>query len=574
MKKIFFLIGVLFSFTLIANAQQTLFEKSGGAQTPTYFEVIDFYKSLAKKAPTIKVVERGMTDAGYPIHLILLDNKRQFDPAKWRSDNRVVLMINNGIHPGEPEGIDASLMMIRDYASGKLKLPDNVVLGIIAVYNIGGALNRVQLSRVSQDGPDAYGFRGNAQNLDLNRDFIKSDSRNARTFAEIFHWLKPDIMVDNHVSDGADYPYIISLISTQYDKLGPVLGKWMREEFDPVLYRKMKKKNWDMIPYVNVFGRDPSVGFSMFNDQPRYSTGYAALFNTITYMPETHMLKPYKQRVEATYDFMLTMIENASEKGADLMAVRKKAIRATMGQTDFALTWKPDTSRYDIISFNGYTATTKPSGLSDLSVLYYDHRQPFTKDVKHYSYYTGSDVVKKPSAYVIPAGWWAVTDLLKLNQVKMRQLQKDTVIEVTVYHVRDVKSMPNAYEKHHKNTSVSIDTSKEKIQFLKNDWIIFTGQEADRFLVETLDPTGQDGYFSWNFFDAILQQKEGYADYRWNDIAVDFLNANPELKKEFESKKKDDDRFAKNLSAQLRWIYMNSPYYEKSYMRYPVYRIE
>ncbi len=156
----------------------------------------------------------------------------------------------------------------------------------------------------------------------------------------------------------------------------------------------------------------------------------------------------------------------------------------------------------------------------------------------------------------------------------MKRLDKDTVIEVTVYHVDSVKSMPAAYEKHHKNTSVKIDSSRETLPFLKNDWIIYTGQDADRFLVETLDPSGQDGYFSWNFFDAILQQKEWYSDYRWNDIALNFLNDHPKLKKEFEEKKSNDNKFAKNILAQLMWIYLKSPYFEKAYRRYPVYRIE
>lgn len=564
-----FLCGMQLSF-----AQQTVFEKSNGKKTATYFETIRFYKMLASKSKQIKMVERGMTDAGYPLHLILLDNDRVFDPTKWHSAGKVVLMINNGIHPGEPDGIDASMMLVRDYLNGKIKLPENVAIGIVALYNIGGALNREQLSRVSQNGPDAYGFRGNAQNLDLNRDFIKSDSKNARTFAEIFHWLNPDILVDNHVSDGADYPYIISLISTQYDKLGPVLGKWMREKFDPDLYKKMKEKHWDMTPYVNVFGRDPSVGFSMFNDQPRYSTGYAALFNTIAYMPETHMLKPYKERVDATYDFMLIIMENAAAKGSELLTVRKRAINETKLQEKFPLNWRPDTSNFVMIPFKGYTLETKPSGLSDLSVPYYDHSKPFEKQVKHFEKYIGTDTADKPKAYVIPAGWWAVTDLLRLNKVKMRQLQKDTTMEVTVYHIQTLKSMPNAYEKHHKNTSVSFTQTREKVNFRKNDWIIYTGQEADRFLVETLALDGQDGYFSWNFFDAVLQEKEGYSDYRWNDIAVEYLNAHPDIKNEFENLKESDSKFASNISAQLRWVYNHSPYLEKAYRRYPVYRVE
>lgn len=573
MKSINLLIA-LFMLLSGVQSQQTVFEKSGGIETATYFEVIDYYKNLAQTSDKIKLMEFGMTDAGYPLHMILLDGEKNFDPDHWHQSGKVVLMINNGIHPGEPDGIDASMMMVRDYINGKWKLPSKVAIGIVALYNIGGSLNREQISRVSQDGPKAYGFRGNAQNLDLNRDFIKSDSKNARTFAQIFHWLNPDILVDNHVSDGADYQHVISLIPTQYDKLGNNLGAWMRNDFDPALWKKMKEKGWDMAPYVNVFGRDPSNGFAMFNDQPRYSTGYAALFNVIAYMPETHMLKPYKQRVESTYDFMQVVIANAGEKGSQLLKERKQAVATTRQKTSFPLDWKADMSKYSMFTFKGYEATTKTSGLSDLPILYFDHNKPFTKEVKNYDVYNGVDVVNKPTAYVIPAGWWTVTDLLKLNKVEMQQFDKDTAIEVSVYHIKEVKAMPNAYEKHHKNTTVTFDTTVEKVHFLKGDWLISTGQDADRFIVETLELKGQDGYFSWNFFDGIMQRKEGYADYRWNDIAVEYLNSHPELKKEFEEKKTSDSTFAKNISAQLRWVYANSPYFEKPYMRYPVYRVE
>ncbi|HRP17622.1 MAG TPA: M14 family zinc carboxypeptidase, partial [Ginsengibacter sp.] len=153
-----------------ASAQKTVFELSNGKKTATYFQVIDFYKVLAKQSSRIKMVEKGLTDAGYPLHVVMIDNEGVFDPAKWHQQKKVVIMINNGIHPGEPDGIDASMMLVRDFATGKFKLPENVALAFIPVYNIGGFLNRQQLTRISQDGPEEYGFRGNAQNYDLNRD--------------------------------------------------------------------------------------------------------------------------------------------------------------------------------------------------------------------------------------------------------------------------------------------------------------------------------------------------------------------------------------------------------------------
>lgn len=215
-----FLLCILLVSTTMGYSQQTVFEKSNGKETATYFEVIQYYKELSLRSPIIKLESKSKTDAGYPLHLVLISNDKNFDPSLWHKKQKVALLINNGIHPGEPDGIDASMMLVRDIVNKKIILPDNLAIGIIPVYNIGGALNRNNFSRVNQAGPDSYGFRGNAQNLDLNRDFTKCDSKNARAFAEIFHFLNPDVLVDTHVSDGADYQHAITLITTQYNKQG------------------------------------------------------------------------------------------------------------------------------------------------------------------------------------------------------------------------------------------------------------------------------------------------------------------------------------------------------------------
>ncbi|MDQ6903508.1 MAG: M14 family metallopeptidase [Bacteroidota bacterium] len=551
-----------------------MFEKSGGKSSATYFEAIQFYKTLANQSNKLVVKTMGLTDAGYPLNLVLLSSDKNFDPASWHLKHKVVILINNGIHPGEPDGIDASMMLVRDIANKKIILPDNIALAIIPVYNIGGALNRNSSSRVNQNGPEAYGFRGNAQNLDLNRDFIKCDSKNARSFTEIFHFLNPDILVDNHVSDGADYQHVMTLITTQYNKLGIELGDWVKNIFDPALLTGMKNKNWDLVPYVNVEDEDPSKGFSQFYDSPRYSSGYAALFNTISFMPETHMLKPYNERVKSTYDLMVTMIQQASINANALLAKRKSAIENTMRQKEFALSWQLDTSKYSEINFKGYEAGYKKSDATGLPVLFYDHERPLTKKAKFYDYYNPANLVEKPRAYVIPQGWWPVIDLLKLNHVKLERFKKDTAINVLAYHIDNYNSAAKPYEKHHKNYNVAVSKLREDIKFLKGDYYVPLNQTANRYIIETLEPTGDDGFFTWNFFDAILQQKEGYSDYRWDEIAANLLKNGTELKSKFQQKKESDTSFAKNSSAQLNFIYKNSRYFESAYLRYPVYRVE
>lgn len=557
----------------MTKSQQTTFEKSNGKETATYFEAIKFYKDLALHSSLIKFEIKGATDAGYPLNLILVSADKNFDPESWHKENKVVILINNGIHPGEPDGLDASMMLVRDIVNKKIKLPGNVAIGIIPVYNIGGALNRNSFSRVNQDGPASYGFRGNAQNLDLNRDFTKCDSKNARSFTQIFHFLNPDIQVDTHVSDGADYQHIMTLITTQYDKLGKELGAWVKGTFEPALYKGMKEKKWDMVPYVNVEDSDPSKGFSMFYDSPRYSSGYAALFNTISFMPETHMLKPYKQRVKSTYDLLNTMIQQAAINAKDLLAMRKSAIENTIQKKSFPLSWKLDTTQFRMIPFEGYEAGYKKSEVTNLPVLFYDRNKPFSKEVKYYDTYIPEKIIPKAKKYVIPQGWWTVIDLLKLNDVKMERLEKDTLMEVNVYHIASLKSLPRAYEKHHKNYLTTVTSKPEKIQFLKGDYVIDVNQPAIRYITEMLEPTGDDSFFSWNFFDAILQEKEGYSEYRWNDIAAQYLKDHPDLKEKLEVQKQSDSAFAKNTSAQFEFIYKNSPWHEPEYLRYPVYRI-
>jgi hypothetical protein len=571
MKNFFLALAFTPSFLF---AQQTRFEKSNGTETATYAEVMEYYKALDKSAANILVKEEGPTDAGIPLHIVLISNDRNFDPAKWHAQHKVVIMINNGIHPGEPDGIDASMMLARDIKNKKVTLPDNVVLAIIPVYNIGGCLNRNASTRVNQNGPIEYGFRGNSQNLDLNRDFTKNDSRESKSFAQIFHWLNPDILIDNHVSDGADYQHTMTLITTQYDKLGPVAGKWLKDNFEPQIYAGMKEKNWDLIPYVEFDGADFNKGIDMFYETPRYSSGYAALFGTFSFIPETHMLKPYAQRVRSTYDLMVTFINKASSNAAELIAKRKEAAAQMALQKDFPLRWKIDRTQSTMITFKGYESDTAISEATALKKMYYNHEKPYTRQIRYFNSFGADNIVEKPKAYIIPAGYYDVIERLKLNGVIVKTFAGDTTIKVAAYHIDDYKSRATAYEKHHANYAVKVSKSQQEMKFLKGDYIIDMNQPASRYIIEMLEPTGDDSFFAWNFFDGILQQKEGYSDYRWEDIAANVLKNDPALKTKLEEKKKAEPDFAKNAGAILNYIYKNSSWYEKAHLRYPVYRLE
>ena len=465
------------------------------------------------------------------------------------------------------------MLLARDIVINKYKISDNVVLAIIPVYNIGGCLNRSTNYRVDQDGPVEKGFRGNSQNLDLNRDFIKCDSKNARSFTEIFHLLDPDVFIDNHVSNGADYQHIITLLTSQHNKLGGAMGEYLEKTFEPGLYTSMKTKGYDLVPYVNSFGDTPENGWPEYWDSPRYGSGYGSLWHTFSFVPETHMLKPYEQRVKATYALMQSFIEFTSNNSNQIKILRQQAKQISKTATTFPLSWSLDKSNYKEVVYKGYEAGRKPSEISWLPRLYYDRNKPFEKTVKIFNYYTVKSEVAKPKAYIIPQGWWKVIDLLKLNKVKMTQLKKDSVVKVEVYKIVDYKTMPRQYEMHHLNYDVKTATTIMNVNFKKGDWYIPLNQEANRFLMGTLEPTAEDSYFAWNYFDAILGQKEGYSGYVFEDVAAAYLKNNPELKIKLNQKKETDTVFAKSGRAQLNFVFENSPWFEPDYLRYPVYRV-
>lgn len=573
-KKSIFSIIILIHGIARGQNLETQFEKTHGNESATYFEAIDFYKQLGKLSHKIKIdTTIGLTDAGYPLHYISISADEQFDVRQWHKEQKIVILINNGIHAGEPDGIDASMMFARDIVIGKINLPKNICLVIIPVYNIGGCLNRNTSSRVNQNGPVAYGFRGNSQYLDLNRDFTKNDSKESKLFAQLFHAIDPDIFIDNHVSDGADYQYTMTMITSQYDKLGEPLGNYVKNTFEPTIYTSMHQKKWDVCPYVNFDSTNIDVGMEQFNDQPRFGSGYAALWQTIGFVPETHMLKPFKDRVLATYAIMQSIMEVASKQAINIKNIKQTSIDKVIHQNNFALNWIADHNKFSYISFKGYEQAFKTSDVTGMQRMYYDHTKPFTKQIKYFNVFIPQDFCKSPDYYIIPQGWYNVIDLLKLNDVQMNMLKKDTVIYVEGYRIADYKTSSTAYEKHYRHYDVKTNVFQDSIQFLKGDYIISSQQRARRFLAEMLEPTGKDSYFSWNFFDAILQQKEGYSDYRWEDIAGEVLKNNPSLQKELEAKKQADINFKNNTAKQLYWVYTHSHYYEAGHLRYPVYKI-
>ena len=580
-KRLLLLLSSIFLIFSCNNSSKekidftTLFEKSKGTETPEYKDVISFYTNLAEEYSQVSLFSFGQTDAGEPLHLVVYNREGVYNVDEIKKSPKNRILINNGIHPGESDGIDASMLLLRDIVQNDSlqKKYENTIVCVIPVYNVGGALNRNSHTRANQNGPKTYGFRGNARNYDLNRDFIKQDTKNAAAFAEIFHTVNPDVFIDNHVSNGADYQYAITHLFTQHNKLGGSLGTFLQNEMRPELEKSLINKGINITPYVNVWGTTPEAGFSQFFDSPRYSTGYTTLFNTLGLMVETHMLKPYKIRVEQTYELLFSSLDFSEENTTEIKKLRSNAAEKTSTKKTYPIAFKADIKNPSTLNFKGYEGSYIDSKITNGKRLFYDVTKPFTKEVSYYNNYVSTKEINIPKAYVLQQGWHKIVDRLQQNNIEFRRFKKDTLVTLTEQHIADYSTRTSAYEGHYLHYNTTVNSEEKKILLRKNDIYIPTKQNGIRYIIETLEAEAVDSFFNWNFFDTILQQKEGFSAYVFEDVAEQFLKENPTIKKQLEEKVATDKNFAKSTYSQLYWVYQQTQHYEKAHKKLPIYKL-
>ena len=552
----------------------TPYEKGNQNQTTTWSDCIAFYEALAQRFPQVLRFEQiGTSDGGIPVHAGVVSADGVFDRARIKAEGRPVFFNNNGIHPGEPEGVDACMAIVRDLCCDPARLAalGKTVFLFVPLYNVDGALNRNNTSRVNQDGPEQFGFRGNSRHLDLNRDFVKCDTLNAQLFNQLLTSWDPDVMVDTHTSNGADYPYTMTLIHTQADKLGYGLGPFLRETMLPHIYREMEAKGWPTCPYVNPVKDTPDDGLAEFLEVPRFSTGFAALHHVIGFMPETHMLKPFKDRYDSMRALLDVTMAFTVTHGEQIRALRAAAKEQAANAREWTVAWKMDEHHPSTLRFKGYEARRSPSLLGDYQRLSYDRSKPWEKDIAYYNRFIPAATVRAPKGYIVPQAWREAIERLKWNGVEMAQFDEASTVEAQYYHIVSVTSRPNAYEGHMYHDEVQLEARTASFTVQPGDWFIPLKQANARYAVETLEPQGHDSFFRWGFFNSVLEKKEAYSDYVFEDLAMEMLDTEPELKAKFDAWKAANPALLKDQDAVLGFIFTNGKRHaEPEWRRYPV----
>ncbi len=543
-----------------------------GNTSPSYSELIEHLTTLDKEHAEVELYNMGSSDYGLPIYVCIINGSADSLQTFAKARTSTTILINNAIHPGEPDGINACLIWLDDWIKKGKKTTNLPVIAFIPAYNVDGMMVRTSTSRANQNGPEEYGFRGNAQNLDLNRDFIKMDSENAFTFAKIYHALDPDIFVDTHVSNGADYQYSLTLISSLKERLPEALRTLTYDHALPDLCQSLRKNyKTDLFPYVTLKGETPDTGLEAFNDLPRYAMGYASLFHALSFTVETHMLKPFPQRVEVTRQFIYELIKWASLNQELVESMRKKAFNQSQEKPYFDFNFQL-TDKEDSILFKGFEHSFPMSEVTGKPRLFYDRSKPYTRYIPHFNTYKYEDSVLVPRYYIVGRQCKDVIDRLHANGVRYSVFQKDTMMKAWITRVISFKSSGNPYEGHYLHNNVETVVEEQLVHLKKGDILIETAQQPV-FLHAVLQPKAEDSYFAWNFFDSYVQQKEYFSAYVFEDRAVELLLENPVLKLKFEERLRTDEKFKNSTWEQLYFIYRNSPNFEPSWHRLPVYQL-
>jgi hypothetical protein len=578
------LLSILLSFILINicsaqdNSLQTFYEKSGFKATPSYDETVNYCKQLDQGSTNIIYTSFGKTPQGRDLPLLIIDADGISDPSEARAKGKLVVLIQAGIHPGEIDGKDAGLMFFRDIAIQGLDggLPTNITFLFIPIFNVDGHERFGPYNRINQDGPEEMGWRTTAQNLNLNRDFLKADAPEMQAWLKLYQQWQPDFFADIHVTDGADYQYVMTYGLETFGNMDEGLTKFTTGQFIPAMESYMDQAGYPAFPYI-MFRKwhDPRSGLRSSVGGPRFSQGYFATQNRIGLLVENHSLKDYKTRVSSTYELLHFLSNYLSEQASaikELNAFADSETAADMFRREpFAVNYTA-TKDSVLVDFRGVEYDVETSDLTGGDWFKYHPDQPVTFKVPYFNQQVPSATVIIPEAYIIPPEWNVIIEKLSLHGIKYAVMEHPVVLNVESYRFTKIDYGKSSYEGRLQVTP-TFETYTEQRNYPAGSVIIPTDQRTARVIVHMLEPASPDSYLQWGFFNAIFELKEYFETYKMEEYARKMLAENPGLKAEFEKWKADNTEAAKSQWSQLEWFYFRSPWVDAKRNIYPIGRI-
>lgn len=576
-------VGVLLFALLLptlaaADEWTTYYEQSDYKETPNYQETVRYCKKLADASDWIQYTTFGVSPQGRDLPLLIVNKNGHFTSDAVRASDHVVFLIQAGIHSGEIDGKDAGLMLIRDMViKGKdKKWLDHVTILFMPIFSVDGHERTSPYNRANQNGPASMGWRATSTGLNLNRDYLKADAPEMRDWLRLYREWLPEFFADCHVTDGADYQYVVTYALETFGNMDANLTAWTEDKYRDPLKRSMKKAGYPIIRYNSYLVRhEPRSGIASWAAPPRFSEGYTAIQNRPGILVETHMLKDYKTRVTGTYELLKSSIEILSKEYKDLKQLCADADARTSSAEfradPFPLTHSLDSTSTVRMKFLGVEYEVRDSDVTGGKWhIYSDKKVEY--EIPYYNKQTVTSTAQLPEAYIVPPEWTDVIDRMTLHGIEIQRLKEATTMTVSSYRLDNSSWESRPYEGRHRVTMSPVAIEEERT-YPAGSVLVDMNQRAARVAAHILEPGGPDSFVYWGFFDTVFERKEYIESYVIEKLAREMLESDAELRAEFEAKKKAEPDFAANPQWIRHWFYQRTPYWDNRISVYPVGRI-
>ncbi|MDT3695215.1 MAG: M14 family metallopeptidase [Ignavibacterium sp.] len=560
----------------ISNYWFTHFEKSNQLESPDYENTLSYFQKFADKTQYVNIETIGRTPQGRELKVIIVSKDKAFTPELAKQTGKAIVLIQNGIHPGEIEGKDACMLLLREILITKEKehLLDNIILLIIPVLNVDGHERLSPFNRPNQNGPKKMGWRTNALNLNLNRDYLKADTPEIRSFLKLFNEWLPDFMIDNHTTNGADYQYHVTYGIETHQNIDKGLVHWIEKDYLPYLTEKVEADGFIVGPYMEFKAGTIESGILDLPAPPRLSHGYCARQNRVCLLVETHSLKPFANRVYSTKSMMEHTISFLNDHSERIVSLNHHSDKYT---TKYYLTDKKKfplvltgNGKFDKYLFKGFEWYDEHSGISGYTIRKYTNK-PIEIEIPIFNKANSLKKIYVPPAYIIPEQFTNVIEVIKAHQIKFNVLSSSKRLKVEKYRFTNIQFSSYPYEGR-QLPSFSVESFTEKCDVPAGSLVVYTNQRQLRIIVNLLEPEAPDSFVNWGFFNAFFERKEYAEAYVMEPYAKRMMKEDQQLKSEFYKKLNDDESFRNNAGERLDFFYKRSPFYDKGENVYPILR--
>ena len=559
----------------------TRFEKSYGTETSRLQETMDFFKRLAQSSPYAKCIEFGISPEGRPLTLFVIAKDRNFTPSQAEKSGKPVVLIQGCIHAGESEGKDAAMLIARDLLIDHQhpELMNHLVLLFLPIFNVDGHERMSEGNRINQYGPKETGWRVTATRLNLNRDFLKADAPEMRTWLKMYHAWKPHFFFDCHTTDGKDFQYVLTYNIDTHPAYGGAISAWAAERFLPQVVQRLAESGLITGPYAGLLNeKNPSQGLLGGVWRPMLSNSFATLLNRAGFLIEAHSLKPYTQRVEATRNMILLGLQQIVEQKETLIEAVRAGDRSasTMGkqydpQPSFPIAFRTRMDQWEPLLYRGYQVRYEHGKISGGEYPIYTQIAENVES-KFFNQVESAQEISPPLGYLIPRAWQNVIQVLQAHGIPYQELDQEITAEFETFRFSEVKFRTTPYEGRH------LVTFKAQPVLLKRtyhpgDIRVLTANPKAKLIMYLLEPQCQDALIGWGFFNQIFEDREYFESYVMEPLAQEMATQNPLWALEFERKVAQDSAFSRSPRQRLQFFYERSKYYDGEKNLYPIARI-